>query len=127
MIPSILQVALGGAIGAAARYATGLVAARAFGTDFPYGTLAVNGIGSFLMGLGFAALVGPEGEESGLAPLLLVGVLGGYTTFSAYSLEVWQLFTAGRHAAALGYAAGSSVLAIAALAVGVLVAKSALA
>jgi CrcB protein len=85
---NLLLVAMGGALGAVARYGVGLGAARWLGLAFPWGTLAVNVIGGLAMGL-LAAKVGPEQEALRLA--LGVGVLGGFTTFSAFSLETVRL------------------------------------
>ena len=124
MISAIIQVAIGGAIGSVCRYLTGQVAERLLGTGLPYGTLAANLIGSMLMGIAFVFLSDSLGEAGKYSPLLMTGVLGGYTTFSAYSLEAWQLFDSGRPIAALGYAGGSAVLAIASLAVGIALAKA---
>ena len=124
MISAIIQVAIGGAIGSVCRYLTGQVAERLLGTGLPYGTLAANLIGSMLMGIAFVFLSDSLGEAGKYSPLLMTGILGGYTTFSAYSLEAWQLFDSGRPIAALGYAGGSAVLAIASLAVGIALAKA---
>ena len=85
---NVLLVALGGAVGAMARYGVGLGAARLFGLAFPWGTLAVNVVGGLAMGL-LAARTGPDQEALRLA--LGVGVLGGFTTFSAFSLETVRL------------------------------------
>ena len=124
MIPAIIQVAIGGAIGSVCRYLTGQVAERLLGAGLPYGTLAANLIGSMLMGIAFVFLSDNLGEAGKYSPLLMTGVLGGYTTFSAYSLEAWQLFDSGRPLAALGYAGGSAALAIASLAAGIALAKA---
>lgn len=124
LISAIAQVAVGGAIGSVCRYLTGHAAERLLGTDLPYGTLAANLIGSMLMGAAFALLSGNFGEAGRFSPLIMTGVLGGYTTFSAYSLEAWQLFDSGRPLAALAYAGGSAALAIASLAVGIALAKA---
>jgi CrcB protein len=85
---NLLLVAIGGAVGAVARYGVGLGAARWFGLAFPLGTLAVNILGGLAMGV-LAARVGPEQESLRLT--LDVGVLGGFTTFSAFSLETVKL------------------------------------
>ncbi|HYD88350.1 MAG TPA: fluoride efflux transporter CrcB [Vitreimonas sp.] len=84
----VLLVAAGGAIGAVARYGVGVGAAGLFGLAFPWGTLIVNVVGCLAMGV-LAARVGPEQESLRLA--LGVGVLGGFTTFSAFSLETVRL------------------------------------
>jgi len=84
----VLWVALGGAVGSVARYGVGLAASRWFGAEFPWGTLLVNVAGGLAMGL-LAARIGPENETVRLA--LGVGLLGGFTTFSAFSLESVRL------------------------------------
>lgn len=107
MILTVLQVALGGAIGASLRFAvTALVA-------FPFGTLAVNVAGSFLMGLAFV-LLADKGMERWM-PFTMAGVLGGFTTFSAFSLDTLKLYEAGRIGAAGGYIVASVVLSLLAL------------
>ena len=105
---NVLLVAVGGAIGAVARYGVGVGAARWFGLGFPWGTLAVNVIGGLAMGV-LAARAGPEHEALRLA--LGVGVLGGFTTFSAFSLETVRLMEHQPGLAAL-YAAASVVLSV---------------
>ncbi len=93
-----LLVMLGGAIGAAARYQIGGIASRAFGPSFPWGTLTVNILGGLLMGL----LIAREPGEAWRL-LLGVGVLGGFTTFSAFSLETVSLIERGEIAPASVY------------------------
>lgn len=119
MIWTFAQVALGGAIGSVARFATVLAAARLFGPGFPVGTLAVNVLGSFAMGLVFVYLT--ERDLMRHAPLLMAGVLGGFTTFSAFSLDTMRLWDAGAHGAVVAYVLGSVGLSILALWAGVLV------
>lgn len=121
-MPILLQVALGGAIGSALRYLTVRGAALLFGAGLPWGTFAVNVVGSFAMGLGFALLV--RRGDAALAPFFLTGVLGGFTTFSAFSLDVVLLAERGRPAAAALYVAGSVLLALAAFLAGQAVALS---
>lgn len=104
----LLLVALGGALGSAARYGVGLAAARLFGLGFPWGTLVVNALGGLAMGVLFVR-IGPEQES--LRLLLGVGVLGGFTTFSAFSIESLRLMEQGPAPAAL-YIAASLVLSI---------------
>ena len=90
-----LWVAIGGALGSVGRYwLSGLVAAR-FGETFPWGTLAINVTGSFVIGI-FAALAIPEGRMDSQSRLfatqfLMIGVCGGYTTFSSFSLQTLNL------------------------------------
>ncbi len=86
-------VAVGGALGSMARYAVSLGAARWLGAEFPWGTLLVNVVGSFAIGL-LAALVAADGRPllgADARAFVLVGVLGGFTTFSSFSLETLQL------------------------------------
>ncbi len=90
----LVYVAIGGAIGAILRYGTSGLAYKVFGTAFPYGTLSVNVIGSFFIGLLFELL-----EDTALSPdirmLIFVGILGAFTTFSSFSLETINLFRDG--------------------------------
>jgi len=113
MLGSLLQVAAGGALGAAARYLVNVGVMRALGPGFPWATLAVNVAGSFLMGALVIWLARRGGQH--LAPFVMTGVLGGFTTFSAFSLDVATLWERGEAAAAAAYAAGSVVLSVGAL------------
>lgn len=108
------QVALGGALGALARYGVGLAAGALWPGGFPWATLIVNILGSFLMGLAVVWV----GVRPGWAPFLMVGVLGGFTTFSAFSLDVVRLMEAGQLARAAGYAGASLVVSVLALLAG---------
>ncbi len=116
---SFLTVALGGAIGASARYGLGVFAARVFGGGFPVGTLLANLIGGFLMGLlaGWLLRSGPDNAES-IRLFAAVGVLGGFTTFSAFSLDAINMIQAKAFGPLLGYVGGSVVLSIVAVAAG---------
>jgi CrcB protein len=118
-----LQVALGGALGASARYATGLAASRLLGKGFPWGTLIVNVAGGFLMGVLVVALLHLSANR--FAPLLMTGVLGGFTTFSAFALDAVTLYERGQLALAAGYVLASVILSILALFAGLLLARSA--
>jgi CrcB protein len=104
----VLLVALGGAVGSVARYSVGVAAARLLGLGYPWGTLIVNVLGGLAMGALFMR-VGPESEN--LRLLLGVGLLGGFTTFSAFSLETLRLMEQGPAPAAL-YIAASVVLSV---------------
>lgn len=119
-------VGLGGAIGAMARFGAVGLAGRVFGPGFPYGTMMVNVVGSFLMGIAAAVLVlrAMPGNETLLRPFLMTGILGGFTTFSAYSLDAVSLFEEGRYEAALFYVLGSVLLSIVALLAGLALARS---
>jgi CrcB protein len=124
-MPVLLQVALGGALGASLRFLSGAMILRAMGSGFPYGTMFVNVVGSFLMGfLAFYMLERMDGSFSRYAPFVLTGVLGGFTTFSAYSLDALYLLERGRYASASVYMGGSVVLAIGALFLGMTIARS---
>jgi CrcB protein len=113
-----LIVALGSAIGGALRHGVNVGAARLMGTGWPYGTFAVNVLGSFAMGVlaGYFAFKGIASQRSLL--FLTTGVLGGFTTFSAFSLDVALLFEQGRLGAAASYVLGSVALSIGALLLG---------
>ena len=123
-MPVILQVALGGAIGAVMRYTSGGIMIRTLGTGFPYGTMFVNIVGSFIMGLAAIYLMERmDGSYGRFAPFLMTGVLGGFTTFSAYSLDALYLIERGRMLAALVYMGGSVALAMLALVAGMAIAR----
>ena len=117
---TVLWVALGGALGSVARYACSGIAVRWLGAGFPYGTLFVNVTGSFTIGL-LAALVASDGRPSlgaDARAFLLVGVLGGFTTFSSFSLETLNLARSGALGPAILNVAGSLVLCLAAVSLG---------
>lgn len=111
----ILIVAIGGAVGSVARYLATLAAAQALGTHFPWGTLAVNIVGSFLMGLVIALGAHKLQLSNELRLGLTTGFLGGFTTFSAFSLDFATLFERKDYALAALYLAGSVGLSILAL------------
>ena len=122
MITTLFQVALGGAIGAALRYLTNVSALRLFGTGFPVATLVVNVVGSFLMGVLVVVLARKGGNH--LAPFLMTGILGGFTTFTAFSLDALTLWERGQAASAFTYVAASVLLSLAAIAAGLALARS---
>lgn len=121
MIQTLPLVALGGALGTTARYLVSVAALRAFGPGFPVATMAVNISGSFLMGVLVVWLAHVGGQR--FAPFLMTGVLGGYTTFSAFSLDAATLWERGAHLQAGLYVAGSVTLSLAALLLGAAVAR----
>jgi CrcB protein len=100
----VLYVAAGGAIGAALRYAVSLLALRIGGSGFPWGTLAVNILGSLIAGFFWAILFETTGRQR-LQAVFLIGLLGSFTTFSAFSLETMRLYNAG-HAGLAGVNVG---------------------
>jgi CrcB protein len=114
----MLFVAAGGALGASARYLVGVASGRLLGFGFPWGTLTVNVLGCFLMGLliGAMALRWSVGNE--LRAFLAVGVLGGFTTFSAFSTDFALLIERNTYASAGFYLAASVGLSIAAVFLG---------
>ena len=117
-IVSVLLVALGGALGSVCRYLVGVGAGRLLGADFPFGTMIVNIVGSFVMGLFIELLaVRFDGSES-LRLFVAVGILGGFTTLSSFSLDSVVLFERGAIGAAALYVGGSIVLSLAALVAG---------
>jgi CrcB protein len=121
MLATALQVALGGALGAALRYLTGVATLRAFGSGFPWGTLVVNVLGSMAMGALVVILAQKGGTR--LAPFLMTGVLGGFTTFSAFSLDTLTLFQRGEAGLAALYVLGSVALALGGIVAGLHLAR----
>jgi CrcB protein len=114
-LPLILAVAAGGALGSVARYLVGMGATRMFGLTFPWGTLIINIAGSFLIGA-FVELFALKWDLPQEARVfLVVGICGGFTTFSTFSLDAYVLMQRGEMALAAAYIAGSVVLSIAAL------------
>jgi CrcB protein len=114
-MPHILLVAVGGGLGAALRHLANMGALRLFGPNFPYGTMAVNILGSFAMGVFIEVLARRSGSPNELRLFVATGILGGFTTFSAFSLDFAVLFERGALGQALGYALASVVLSILAL------------
>jgi CrcB protein len=122
MVSPVSLVALGGAIGAVLRYLTGLGILRMLGhTEFPLAILTVNVIGSFLMGA-FVVVAAQKGLTH-LSPLVMTGMLGGFTTFSAFSLETVTLLERGETSWALVYVVLSVGLSVGGLFLGVLMAR----
>ena len=111
MFPLFLVMA-GGAVGAGARYLFGIAAADALGVAFPWGTWGVNIVGGLLMGL-LVALLPNAGDTWRL--FLGVGILGGFTTFSAFSLELFDMFAKGEPALGAAYAMSSMAGSVVAL------------
>ena len=115
-----LLVMAGGALGAAGRYHLGRLAFHFGGTGFPYGTLAANLIGGFVMGVLAGGLARSDLVGEPWRLLLGVGLLGGFTTFSAFSLEVLTMIERGEWASATGYALLSVIGSVLALFAGLL-------
>ena len=121
MFATLLQVALGGAIGASLRFLAGVGLVRLVGHGFPVAIITVNVVGSFLMGV-FVVMAAHRGLTY-LSPFVMTGVLGGFTTFSAFSLEAVTLYERGDVGQAVLYVAISVVVSIAALVAGLWVAR----
>ena len=120
----MLAVALGGAIGAVARFQTVGLFARWFGIGFPHGTLFVNVLGSFVMGLFVELLAIKLNGSPEWRAFFAIGVLGAFTTFSSFALDVSVLTERGNLLAAGAYVALSVVLAVAGLFTGLWVMRS---
>ncbi len=120
-----MYVAFGGAVGSMLRYALADAIARYNTSDFPYGTFAVNLLGGLLMGAWIAtvAFMMPA-KARDLHLLLAVGLLGGFTTFSAFSLDIFLLLERGLNMQAVLYIAGSVVLSVLALLLGMMLVKA---
>lgn len=121
MLMNFIHVAVGGALGAMSRYGVGLIASRIVTSTIPVGVITVNLIGSFLMG--FFAIYAIKKGLSPLSPLVMTGFLGGFTTFSAFSLETVTLYEQGHIAAALAYIFISVIGALLALTLGIALAR----
>ena len=117
---SFLLVFVGAGLGGALRHAVNLASARAFGHAFPWGTLVVNVLGSLFMGAlaGWLAFRAAEGWSQPIRLFLATGILGGFTTFSAFSLDAVLLWERGDAVLAGVYAGASVGLSIAGLALG---------
>lgn len=114
-----LLVFLGGGIGAVLRHGANRLGAAWLGTGFPLSTLAVNVLGSLLMGVLAGLLAEGPAASQHLRLFLTTGVLGGFTTFSAFSLEALTLWERGQPGLAAAYVAGSVLLSLGAVALGV--------
>jgi CrcB protein len=117
-VTRLLLICLGGAVGTGARYLLGGLVVRWLGADFPYGTLLINVLGSFLAGLvqqvGLSTLLIPDT----LRVVLAIGVLGGFTTYSSFSYETLKLVEAGSWVGAAMYVALTSALCLGCCALG---------
>jgi CrcB protein len=116
----ILAVALGGAVGSVVRYLTNIGAGKFLGTDFPYGTLIVNIIGSFIIGYWMESMALRWNVGMELRAFLIVGILGGFTTFSAFSLDAILLLQRGQTTQAIMYICGSVLLSLLATVLGII-------
>ena len=119
----MLAIAAGGAIGALLRYWTSIAVHGRLGMAFPYGTLAVNVLGSLLMGFLYIWLIDRMAAGPALRAFLLVGVLGAFTTFSTFSMETLNLLEAGHPGKALANVLVSVLVCVTAAALGVFAAR----
>jgi CrcB protein len=124
-MPDIVWVGLGAAIGANARFWLGQVVADRLGTAFPYGTLIINVSGSILIGFIMTVLSDRLLVDSHWRLFIVVGLLGGYTTFSSFSYETLALMQSGRWLPALAYISGSLLFCVAGCYIGVVAAQAA--
>lgn len=118
---SYILVMTGGALGAAGRHGVNRLAVHWIGYVYPWATLFVNVLGSLLMGLLIGTLARISGGTESARLFLAVGVLGGFTTFSAFSLEMANMLDRGEIASALGYALASVVASVFAVYAGLMV------
>lgn len=119
-----LLVAIGGAIGAALRHLVGILTLKAFGPGFPWGTFTVNVVGSFVMGVIVELIARKFNASLEWRLFLMTGLLGGFTTFSSFSLDTAFLWERGETTFAFVYVMASVVIGIAALFAGLAVARN---
>ena len=112
---ALVLVFLGGGLGAVSRHLSGMAVTRVAGTGFPWGTMLVNIVGSLAMGLLIAWLARRSSGDADLRLLLATGFLGGFTTFSAFSLDAVSLYERGALTAAAAYVIASVTVSILAL------------
>lgn len=123
-LPPLLLVALGGGLGACLRHLVGQWALVRFGPGLPFGTWTVNILGALLMGLLAAFVARADGAGGELRLLLGVGLLGGFTTFSAFSLELFTMINRGEIGLAAAYAVSSVAGSVLALMTGVFLGRA---
>jgi len=123
MLNTFGAVALGGGLGAMLRYGVILSSVRILGSGFPAGTMIANVVGSFIMGIA-AIILMERMQGSALIPFIMVGVLGGFTTFSSFSLDTMILLEKGQITAAASYIIGSVGLSILSLFLGFFIARN---
>lgn len=115
----MIAIAVGGALGAVARYSAGHWVGEWLGTDFPWGILLINVSGSLAIGVAFVLLVEQGTFSAVLRSALMVGFLGAFTTFSTFSLQTLALMETGRYLEAILYVLGSVLLSLGAVSLGV--------
>lgn len=117
---NIIAIAIGGALGAVMRYVTSINIHRLLGQDFPYGTLTVNVVGSLLMGFISILLLERLMISEFWRPVVMIGFLGAFTTFSTFSMETYNLIQAGQMAKAMINMAANLILCLSATWLGVI-------
>lgn len=120
----LILVAIGGAIGSSLRHLVNLASLRLVGANFPWGTMAINIAGSFAMGAFIELLARRFNASNELRLFVATGILGGFTTFSAFSLDFAVLWERGAASQALFYAAGSVIISLLALFAGLWLVRS---
>ncbi|TWF54200.1 fluoride efflux transporter CrcB [Neorhizobium alkalisoli] len=112
---NVVLVAVGGAIGSVFRYLVGVWAVRLFGPSFPWGTFAVNVIGSFFIGLMVEMIARRFNASAEMRVFIVTGIIGGFTTWSSFTLDTMVLLERGAALPAFAYLAGSLVISFAAI------------
>ncbi|MEM8877492.1 MAG: fluoride efflux transporter CrcB [Pseudomonadota bacterium] len=120
----LASVAAGGALGAMGRYLVGHWATTSFGTAFPWGTLIVNVVGSFLIAVFAFAMIERGDSGPAMRAFAITGVLGGFTTFSAFSLDALSLFERGETGLAAAYVLASVLLSVGGCMLGFLIVRA---
>jgi CrcB protein len=123
-VPIAVGIAVFGALGALARYGVDGISRQRLGAGFPWGTFTVNVVGSLAIGLVFALLLGRADVPDWLKMAITTGFLGGFTTFSAFSLQTHRLLAEGAYGLAVAYVIGSVTAGLAAVALGVLMGRA---
>jgi fluoride exporter len=123
-VNAVLAVALGGAVGSVARFGLNTFAIRLLGTTFPWGILVVNVLGCLAMGIIAAVYLQKSNPQDSMSLFLMTGVLGGFTTFSAFALDALKLSQSGANGSAILYVLGSVVLSLVAVFVGFALVKA---
>lgn len=126
ILPPALVVFLGAGLGGVVRHVVNMTVPKLLGTGFPFATFLINVSGSFLMGIMVGYLAFKDGEfwNQTMRLFLTTGILGGYTTFSTFSLDFFLLMERGAYSSALAYVVGSVALAFIAVFVGIAVMRA---
>lgn len=123
MLKTILYIAIGGAIGSVLRFLTTVLVSKFWSNQFPLATFIANFVGCFLIGFFIGILTKNQLEDSNLKWFLVTGFCGGYTTFSAFGMENYNLFQANNPLMAFGYIALSIILGLFAVWLGISLSK----